>query len=200
MSIRAVAVSGNHSVDGTVKLNVANIDRQKEIAAEKTSETSKLVSEADALLDKITFALSPDTMQMAGYTKKQQEYINAIVKTWIADILANEVLRQDTGDDSIWAEFCKEAGYSESQKKKFIENITKKAFKKIGLDISPIINSGSLVQWQEMSASTTIKVYQEDEKNYDTITVNLDFEHLFVSLSSLFLCQYCFQYPNYKFA
>lgn len=178
MSIRAVAVSGNHSVDGTVKLNVANIDRQKEIAAEKTSETSKLVSEADALLDKITFALSPDTMQMAGYTKKQQEYINAIVKTWIADILANEVLRQDTGDDSIWAEFCKEAGYSESQKKKFIENITKKAFKKIGLDISPIINSGSLVQWQEMSASTTIKVYQEDEKNYDTITVNLDFGNL----------------------
>ena len=178
LSIRAVAVSGNHSVDGTVKLNVANIDRQKEIAAEKTSETSKLVSEADALLDKITFALSPDTMQMAGYTKKQQEYINAIVKTWIADILANEVLRQDTGDDSIWAEFCKEAGYSESQKKKFIENITKKAFKKIGLDISPIINSGSLVQWQEMSASTTIKVYQEDEKNYDTITVNLDFGNL----------------------
>ena len=39
LSIRAVAVSGNHSVDGTVKLNVANIDRQKEIAAEKTSET-----------------------------------------------------------------------------------------------------------------------------------------------------------------
>ncbi len=184
LSVTASASAGSASLDAQAKVNVANMDKQAEIAEDKTADG--LVEDAEQLMDKINFSLSEDAMQSAGYTKSQKESIQAAVKIWIANILATEVMTQDTGDDSIWAEFCKEAGFSDSEKQKFITDIAKKAFKKLGLDISSIIGSGSYIQWNNMEADTEVRVYQNDNKTYDTIAFTLTFGNLSFTDSQAF--------------
>ena len=172
LRVTVSAFSGGKTVNHAANLYVANLDRQSEIADSKSSDA--LVSEAEELLKKVTYSLADFPMEQAGYTKKQKEAVNAAVKTWIADMFITQILTQDTGDNSIWSEFCREAGFSDSQKKSFITKVAKKAFQKVGLDISAITDSGSLIQWNDMTATKTIRVYKEDKKTYDTITVNLN--------------------------
>lgn len=152
---------------------MANLDKQKEIAENKN--TSKEFSETEKLMDKITFAMGGNSY----YNSKQLKAIESVVKAWIAEMFVTQILTTDTEDNSIWAEFCKEAGLSDAGRKKFLTDIEKKAFKKLGLYISPIINSDIGLHWKNKETSTTIKVYHEDSKTYDIVTVNLNFGNLF---------------------
>ncbi len=172
LRITVSASAGGKRADHMTSLYVANMDKQAEIADSKSSDA--LILEAEELLKKVTFSLGDYPMEQAGYTKKQKEAVNAAVKVWLTEVLMTQILTQDTGDNSIWSEFCNSAGFSDSQKQKFLTNIAKKAFKKVGLDISGITNSGSMIQWNNMAADTIIQMYQEDGKTYDTIRVNLN--------------------------
>ena len=176
LHIHVSAAAEGKTAETDAALFIANIDKQAELAEGKSS--NELVTDAGNLMDNLGFALSDYPMGQAGYSKKQKEAVNAAVKTWIADILATQVLTEEAGDNSLWAEFCKEAGFSNSQKKDFLTKIARKAFQKVGIDISGITGSGSPIQWKNMSASTSIHLYQEDGKAYDTITVNLAFGSL----------------------
>ncbi len=176
LRVHVTAAAEGKTAETDAALFVANIDKQAELAEGKSS--NELVTDAGNLIDKLGFALSDYPMGQAGYSKAQKDAVNAAVKTWIADILATQVLTEEAGDNSIWAEFCKEAGFSNAQRKDFLTKIASKAFQKVGIDISGITGSGSLIQWKNMSASTNIHLYQKDGKAYDTITVNLAFGSL----------------------
>lgn len=177
LNITVTATSNEQLTADSAKLAVANIDKQKKIAENK--KPSKQISEAEALLDKITFTLGIDeAVKNESYTNIQKNAIESAVKIWIAEILVTQILTRDTQDNSFWAEFCREAGFSSSEKSKFLTNIAKKAFKKLGVDISPIIGANFDIQWNNTSASTKIQVYQQDGKKYDTMTINLNFGDL----------------------
>ncbi len=173
LRVHVSASAEGKTAEADAALYVANIDKQAELAEAKSSD--ELTEDAENLMKNLGFALSDYPMEEAGYSREQKEAVNAAVKTWIADILATQVLTEEAGDNSIWSAFCKEAGLSGSKEKEFLTKIATKAFKKLGINISPITGSGSLIQWKDMSASTSIHLYQEDGKAYDAINVNLSF-------------------------
>ena len=177
LKLKASASADNGIADNvSVNLAVGNLDISSKNAADKYANSSEgqLASEAAELLEGITIAYDPKTLREAGFDSQQVKRTEAAINTWIGNIMTTDILTKDTSQDSGWAALWEAAGISDYDKQKFVTNIAKKAFEKIGLDVSKITGAESFLNIQGSEAKTTIKVqYKDDKKKYYTLSVSM---------------------------
>lgn len=176
-NIRTSVFNGSGGIVETAKLAVGNLDISRKNAADKFagSTEGQIADGLAKMLGNINHAMSENAMLDAGMNSTQIAGVQDAVNLWIANIMLTDILTKDTSDDSAWAEVWKAAGLSKREKQDFVTKLAEKAFKKIGLDISPITGASSYINIQNTPASVTIFVpYEDNNKKFYKVAVNMN--------------------------